>query len=61
MRTYGAKNPDRQIKISPIPSKSQFASFNARQIFPLYGMYVHVYFHYIVTHLFCVDVVHSCL
>ena len=37
MRTYGAKNPDRQIKISPIPTKSQFAKFNARQTFPLYG------------------------
>ena len=39
MRAYGAKNSDRQIeKNSPIPTESQFAKFNARQIFPLYSM-----------------------
>ena len=37
MRAYGTKNSDHQIKNSPIPTKSQFAKFNARQIFPLYG------------------------
>ena len=37
MRAYGAKNSDRQIKNLPIPAESQFAKFNAHQIFPLYG------------------------
>ena len=36
-RAYGTKNSDRQIKISPIPTESQFAKFNAHQTFPLYG------------------------
>ena len=39
MRAYGAKKSDRQIeKNSPIPTESQFAKFNARQIFPQYGI-----------------------
>ena len=38
MRTYGAKNSDSQIKNSPVPTESQFAKFNAHQIFPLYSM-----------------------
>ena len=38
MRVYGAKNSDRQIKNSLIPTESQFAKFNAHQIFPLYGI-----------------------
>ena len=38
MGAYGAKNSDRQIKNSPIPTESQFAKFNVRQIFPLYGI-----------------------
>ena len=37
MRAYCAKNSYRQIKNLPIPTESQFAKFNARQIFPLYG------------------------
>ena len=40
MGAFGAKNSDRQIKSSPIPTESQFAKFNAHQIFPLYGMYM---------------------
>ena len=40
MCAYGAKNSDRQIKSLQIPTESQFAKFNARQIFPLYGMYM---------------------
>ena len=32
MRVYGAKNSDRQIKNSLIPTESQFAKFNAHQI-----------------------------
>ena len=35
MRAYGTKNSYRQIKNSPIPTQSQFAKFNAYQIFPL--------------------------
>ena len=38
MCAYSTKNSDRQIKNSPIPTESQFAKFNARQIFPLYGI-----------------------
>ena len=34
---YGAKNSDCQIKSSPIPTESQFAKFNVRQVFLLYG------------------------
>ena len=40
MCVYGAKNSDRQIKNSPIPTESQFTKFNARQIFLLYGIMV---------------------
>ena len=40
MRAYGVKNSDRQIKSSPIPTESQFTKLNARQIFPLYSMYM---------------------
>ena len=36
-RAYGVKNSGRQIKNSPISTESQFAKFNAHQIFPLYG------------------------
>ena len=32
VRAYGAKNSDHHIKNSPIPTESQFAKFNARQI-----------------------------
>ena len=39
MCAYGAKNSDRQIKNSPIPTENKFAKFNARQIFLLYDMY----------------------
>ena len=42
MHAYGAKNSDRQIKNSPIPTENQFAKFNARQIFPLYGIYLSI-------------------
>ena len=35
MHPYGAKNSDHQIQNSPIPTKSQFTKFNARQIFPI--------------------------
>ena len=38
MCAYGTKNSDCQIKNLPVPTESQFAKFNARQIFPLYGM-----------------------
>ena len=38
MRVYGTKNSDGQIKNSPIPTESQFAQFNACQIFLLYSM-----------------------
>ena len=37
MRAYGAKNSDHQIKTSQTPLESQFAKFNVRQIFLLYG------------------------
>ena len=37
VHAYDTKNSDRQIKNSPIPTENQFAKFNARQIFPLYG------------------------
>ena len=40
MRDYGANNSDHQIKISPIPTDSQFTKFNALQNFPLYGTLV---------------------
>ena len=39
MHVYGAKNSDCQIKKkSPIPTESQFAKFNAHQIFRLHGI-----------------------
>ena len=50
MRTYGAKNSYHQIKNSPIPTESQFVQFNARQIFPLYGI-LHVF---CMGFLFCI-------
>ena len=38
VHAYGTKNSDHQIKNLSIPTDSQFAKFNARQIFPLYGI-----------------------
>ena len=56
MRAYGAMNSDRQIKNSPIPTESQFTQFNARQIFPLYGI-LHVFCMFFVFFLLARDVI----